>query len=200
MSVSLGLCSSVSMVPWMRCTPPTSASVAGGGRVVDIAGRRGAGDERVAVDAGDHRQPAAELVGAVPAQLALVALLERGLRPLPRSPTAAIACVELGDLLGVAVGERRGGGFDARRAGRRRRRPRCAPVPSSRAGRRRSARRRSTRSGSAASTRARSRSPPATPATSSARVGGTPSATRRAARTVGGDRRGTRCARTATRS
>ena len=63
------------------------------------------------------------------------------------------------------------------------------PVPSSRAGTPANARWRSTRSGSAASSRARSRSPPAAPAISSARSGGVPSATRRAAIVLVGDRR-----------
>ena len=55
------------------------------------------------------------------------------------------------------------------------------PLPSSRAGTPEKARWRSTKSGSASSSRARSRSPPATLAISSARSGGVPSATRRAA-------------------
>ena len=68
-------------------------------------------DEAVAVGAGEHAEAAAQLVGEVPAHLPPVALLEQF------APAAALAeagdpGVELGDLGGVAFGERGGGALD----------------------------------------------------------------------------------------
>ena len=82
-------------------------------RVDERLGRcAAAGDQTVAVGAGEHAEPAAQLVGAVPAQLPLVALLER-LAPAAPLAEALDPGVELGDLGGLALGERRRGVVDA---------------------------------------------------------------------------------------
>ena len=105
---SFGLCSSASTAPWMRVDGVDDAS-AGGARPAD---------EQIAVGAGEHAEPAAQLVGAVAAQLAPVSLLER-LAPAAALAEALDAGVELGDLDGLAFGQRRGGVLDAAPAGRR---------------------------------------------------------------------------------
>ena len=61
--------------------------------------------QHVAVGAGEHAEPAAQLVGAVATQLAPVALLERA--PAAAALTELLGTgVELGDLGGVAGDER----------------------------------------------------------------------------------------------
>ena len=132
-------------------------------------------------------EPAAQLVGAVPAQLALVALLEQ-----------LAAAAPLAELRRCGRRARRPRRPGARRAGRRRSsiwasssstsRITVAPVPSRRRGSSANARRRSTSAGSPASRRARSRSPPAAATTSPAVSASTPSATQPRREHVVGDR------------
>ena len=103
MSDSLGLRSNASIAAWMRVTPR--------GDPRRIARR--AVDHRITVRAGHDGEPGEQLVGAVPPELALVALLERLLAAAALA-VAGDPLVELDDLGGVALGERRRRRLDAR--------------------------------------------------------------------------------------
>ena len=102
-NVSLGLCSNDSIVAWMRWTAAIDGLVV----------RRRSVDQSVAVAGGDRRQPAAQLVGAVPAELALVARLDGG-AAAAATAEALLALLELGDLPGLPGRQRRRRRLDAR--------------------------------------------------------------------------------------
>ena len=91
-----------------------------------------AADEPVPVGAGEHAEATAQLVGEVPSQLPAVALLEQ-LAPAAPLAEAGDPGVELGDLGGVAFGER-GGGASMCSSSSSVARMTAAPVPSSRRG------------------------------------------------------------------
>ena len=67
--------------------------------------------ERVAVATGHHRQAAAQLVGAVPAQLALVLFLQL-LAAAAALAHGSHACLQRGGLRGLAFGQWRCGRLD----------------------------------------------------------------------------------------
>ena len=139
-------------------------------------------DEGVAIAGGDRCQPAAQLVGAVSAQLALVPCLDRG-AAAAAAAQPSLAFVEFGELGGLASDE--GAAAASMRASKSSvAATTVAPVPSMMRGSSANARRRSANWGSAASRRARVRSPPAAEAAAAACPASVPSTSSRASRSA----------------
>ncbi len=95
-SRSFGFRSSDSSASWTRRTAAAHSS---------MSAMAPLGGEAVAVGGGERRQPGPQFVGAVPAQFALVALLEL-LAPAPSLAVLRDLLVERGDLAILPLDER----------------------------------------------------------------------------------------------